>query len=605
MTDFFSELKRRRVYQSAAIYAVVAWGLAQAVDFVAARLFMPEWVSTLTAIVFIVGFPVAIFLAWVFDIESDGVRRVGIGSVKGLTSITAALVLLVGGTALIYAIVWPRHEAVQAEMIADANSIAVLPFSLQGQQEGNEYLSDGIAEEILYALGSLTDLRVAARTSSFSFKGQSKTASEISKALNVRHVVEGTIRLVGDRLRVQVSLVRGDTDLPLWSQTYEQMASDVFDVQEDIAAKIADAVRVEMGAKEVGDRPRFRVQTENTEAYRLYLQGRFLWHQRGADNIVSAVTFFEQALALEPEFAAAWAGLGSALVTAATYGASIENNFERSAAAARKAIELDNTLGEPYGSLAQMEMNARTYAEAERLIRKGIELSPQNTTLRLWHATYLIQFGRSLDASKQIELALSRDPAYPIMYANIGMSNFQMGNLDVSRAYFDKAWQFGVRPYFMWVALFQVMIEQRDFAAAEAWFEVLPRSRVPEQDRLQESANRAWLAHMQAQTTETRVALDSALDEYTGLPRFDGNEVVNIFASIGDVDAAFELYRRMIDERRHIDRATPWFPALASLRKDPRIMEVFTALNLVEYWREVEWPDNCGPGENADVVCFR
>lgn len=105
MADLLSELKRRRVYQSAAIYAVVAWGLAQAVDFVAARLFMPEWVSTLTAIVFIVGFPVAVFLAWVFDIEPGGVRRVGIGSVKGLTSIVAAVVLLVGGTALIYAIV--------------------------------------------------------------------------------------------------------------------------------------------------------------------------------------------------------------------------------------------------------------------------------------------------------------------------------------------------------------------------------------------------------------------------------------------------------------------------------------------------------------------
>ena len=157
----------------------------------------------------------------------------------------------------------------------------------------------------------------------------------------------------------------------------------------------------------------------------------------------------------------------------------------------------------------------------------------------------------------------------------------------------------------MWVALFQVMIEQGDFAAAEAWFEFLPRSRVPERDRLQESANRAWLAHMQAMTMETRVAVDSALSEYTGLPRFDGNEVVNIFASIGDVDAAFELYRRMIDERWHIDRATPWFPALASLRKDPRMMEVFTALNLVEYWREVEWPDTCGPGENDEVVCFR
>ena len=605
MTDFFSELKRRRVYQSAAIYAVVAWGLAQAVDFVAARLFMPEWVSTLTAIIFVVGFPVAIFLAWVFDIGANGIRRTGVGSVKGLTSIVAAVVLLFGGTTLIYAIVWPRHEAVQAELIAEANSVAVLPFSLQGQQEGNEYLSDGIAEEILYALGSLTDLRVAARTSSFSFKGQNKTANDISKALNVRHIVEGTIRLVGDRLRVQVSLVRGDTDLPLWSQTYEQLADDVFDVQEDIAAKIADAVRVEMGAKEVGDRPRFRVRTENSEAYRLYLQGRFLWHQRGPNNIVSAVAFFEQAIALEPEFAGAWSGLGSALMTSGTYGAGIENHFSKAAEAATKAIALDDKLGEPYGTLAQMEMNARNYEAVERLIGKGIALSPQNTSLRLWYATYLIQFGRSHDASKQIEIALQRDPAYPILYANIGMSNFQMGNLDIARENFDKAWKFGVRPYFMWFALHQVMLAQQDYDGAEAWLGQMPIDRNPERGRMREAVNGAWLAHLRDQLPETRIALDKTLGAYINFPHGDRGEIVYILATVGNVDGAFGFYRRQIDGEQHIDRATPWLPALAPLRKDPRIMELFTELRLIEYWREVEWPDKCGPGENDEVVCFR
>ena len=186
MAGFFSELKRRRVYQSAVIYAVAAWGLAQVIDFVAERLFMPEWVPTLTAIVFIVGFPVAIFLAWIFDIGPDGIRRTGIGSIKGVGSIIAAVVMLVGGTALIYTMVWPRHEAAIDETIADANSVAVLPFRVQGQVTGNEYLSEGIAEEILFALGTLTDLRVAARTSSFSFQGQQQTASDISRALNVR-----------------------------------------------------------------------------------------------------------------------------------------------------------------------------------------------------------------------------------------------------------------------------------------------------------------------------------------------------------------------------------------------------------------------------------
>jgi TolB-like protein len=521
MSGFFSELKRRRVFRSAGIYAVAAWGLAQVVDFVAERLFMPPWVSTITAIIFVVGFPVAIFLAWVFDIGPDGIRRTGAGSVKGVGSIIAAIAMLAGGTALIYAIVWPRYENMQDEIIADANSIAVLPFVLQGQTDDNEYLSDGIAEEILFALGTLTDFRVAARTSSFSFKDENKSAGDISRALNVRHIVEGSIRLAGDILQVRVSLIRGDTGLQLWSQRYEQPADNVFQVQEDIAAQIADAVRIEMGGDEVGERPRFRVQTENTEAYRLYLQGRFLWHQRGRDNIIAAVAFFEQTIELEPDFAAAWAGLASALTTAGTYGTGIRDNFSKAGDAARKAIELDDKLGEPYGTLAQLEMNAGNYALVEEQIAKGIALAPQNTTLRLWHATYLIQFGRALDANKQIAIALERDPAYPIMYANFGFSSFIMGNLDVAAEYMQKAWQLGVRPYFIWIAMFQIYIALEDFETAEAWLESAPPRRDKEYGEVESNLNRAWIVQMRDRSAGTQLALEAALNNLKAFSNYD------------------------------------------------------------------------------------
>ena len=184
MSRFFDELKRRRVYQSAAIYAVAAWGLAQVVDFIAERLFLPDWIPTLTAIVFIVGFPVAIFLAWTFDIGSSGIRRTGAASIRGVASLSIAVVMLVGGTALIYSVVWPSRGAPDVKMDeAPLNSIAVLPFSTFGDASNDEYLSDGIADEILYALSSLKDLRVAARTSSFSFKGKDMGIEEVSEAL--------------------------------------------------------------------------------------------------------------------------------------------------------------------------------------------------------------------------------------------------------------------------------------------------------------------------------------------------------------------------------------------------------------------------------------
>ena len=139
----------------------------------------------------------------------------------------------------------------------------------------------------------------------------------------MRNVVEGSIRMTGDRLTVRVSLVQADTGFPLWSESYERFAEDVFSVQQEIADQITAAIRTEMGVAEQGPQPRFRVRTASTEAYRLYLQGRFLWHQRGPDNIRSAIAFFDQAIELDPEFAAAWTGLASALMTSGTYGTGI------------------------------------------------------------------------------------------------------------------------------------------------------------------------------------------------------------------------------------------------------------------------------------------
>ena len=150
MAGFFGELKRRRVYQSAAIYAVAAWGLAQVVDFVAERLFLPDWVPTITAIVFVIGFPVVIFLSWGFDLGKDGLRRAEPYSARGLLTISAALLMLIGGTALVYSIVWPRQQQSEALVHSslDANSIAVLPFTMIGAEGESDYISEGIAEEI-------------------------------------------------------------------------------------------------------------------------------------------------------------------------------------------------------------------------------------------------------------------------------------------------------------------------------------------------------------------------------------------------------------------------------------------------------------------------
>lgn len=604
MAGFFSELKRRRVYQAAAIYAVAAWGLAQVVDFVAERLFMPAWLPTVTAIVFIVGFPVAIFLAWVFDLGPNGIQRTGIGSIKGVTSIVAAVVMLVGGTFLVYAVVWPKHDAAVDAAVADANSVAVLPFTFHGQPH-DQYLSDGIAEEILFALSSLTDLRVAARTSSFSYRDQSRTAADITRELGVRHVVEGTIRLLGDRLRVTASLVRGDTNLELWSQSYEEPIDDIFKVQEDIAARVAEAVRIQMGAAAVGERPRFRAVAETSEAYRLYLQGRFLWHQRGADNIRSAIVFFEQALDREPEFAGAWAGLASAYMTAQTYGAEIEDRLDKAARAARRATALDPALGEPYATLAQLEVLARNFAAAERLFTEGVRLSPQNTSLRLWYATMLISCGRSSDANKQAAIALQRDPAYPILHANFGFSSFQLGRLDVAKTEMETAWDLGVRPWFMWHGILDILVEQGAYDAAIAWFDDMPKLRDAALSKPYVDLERSWVELMARGTTAARSTFEQFLTVYVADPVHGLNRAAYMLASIGEGRRALDMNLRVASQAGQFDFGQWWVPSYSSMRLEPGFKELAEMTRLADYWRETEWPDVCGPGDQDVVVCYR
>jgi len=606
MSGFSEELKRRRVYQSAAIYAVAAWGVVQVIDFLSERLFLPDWIPTLTAIVFVVGFPVAIFLSWTFDIRGDGIHRTEAASIRGVASLSLAFAMLFGGTALVYSIVWPRHDVSETAVIeAPPNSIAVLPFTTLGDVDSSEYLSDGIAEEILYALSSLQDLHVAARTSSFSFKGKGLGIAEVSKALNVRNVLEGSIRIVGKRLNVRVRLIRADSGFALWSESYDRLAEDVFDVQEDIAANIADAIRNEMGIAASSVRPRFRIQTTDSEAYRMYLQGRFLWHQRGPENIRSAVEFFNQAIQKDPEFAAAWAGLASAYSTAGTYGAGIENNFEKGKEAAEHAIELDDQLGEPYGPLAQIHINADEFLEAELLFEQGLKITPKNSSLRLWTATMMINVGRADDAIRQVSLVIENDPAYPVLRANFGISNFISGNLDTAGDNFDAAWRLGLRPRFMWQGTLFLHLAKEDYDTAEEWMASRPAYSDEEIDSANIDIYRAWITTMRAPGAQNRSHVAELLDKALDNNQINSNLAAYVFASIGQADRALDVMSDLLLAGRYLNQGSLWLPGMKSVRAHERFTALADALGLVDYWQNVAWADQCGPSEDGGVQCFR
>jgi tetratricopeptide (TPR) repeat protein len=337
----------------------------------------------------------------------------------------------------------------------------------------------------------------------------------------------------------------------------------------------------------------------------MYLQGRFLWHQRGPENIRSAVEFFNRAIEKEPDFAAAWAGLASAYLTAGTYGAGIENNFEKARDAAERAIELDGQLGEPYGSLAQIHINANRFGEAERLFEQGLQLTPKNSSLRLWMATMMIKVGRANEAIEHVSLIIDSDPAYPILRANFGMSNFISGNLDTTRENFEAAWQLGLRPRFMWQGMLFLCLADENFDAADEWLASRPAHQDEEINAAHLEIYRAWIAARRAPTVQNRVLVAELLNKALDNKQIDLNLAAYAFADVERPDRALDILLDLASTGRNVDQGPLWLPGMKSVRAHERFTEFANALGLVDYWRSVAWADQCGPLENGGVQCFR
>ncbi len=294
---------------------------------------------------------------------------------------------------------------------AEQASIAVLPFINMSADTENEFFADGITEEIINALSQIERLHVAARTSSFFFKGKHPDMRQVGKQLNVRTVVEGCVRKAGDRLRITAQLVNVADGYHLWSQRYDRELKDVFAIQDEIARSIAERLKLSLE----GDQPEQLVKagTKNLEAYQLYLKGRALLYRRGR-AIWQAAECFDRAVSLDPDYALAWAGVADAYTTIGYYGfARPESSMAKGMEAARRAVTLNPSLAEAHNALAMASlMGAWDKAQAEREFLRALELNPRYIQARDWYALFYLQFseGRLAEGVVQAKLALEADP---------------------------------------------------------------------------------------------------------------------------------------------------------------------------------------------------
>jgi TolB-like protein/lipoprotein NlpI len=425
------KMKERNVFRVGMAYIVAAWVLVQVMDIILQNFAAPDWILQLLVFFCFAGFPFALWLSWTFALTPDGLRKeVHINRStmdapnqgKKLDFVIMALLAVVVGLVSFerfmpqapqlpaaQAVAEPEPEPVPSGPILD-NSIAVLPFVNMSADPGQEYFSDGISEELLNVLTQVDGLHVASRTSSFAFKGDSRGIQQIARQLRVANILEGSVRKVGDRLRVTAQLIDADTDVHLWSDSFDREMTDIFQVQDEIANAIVSALTVELG---VGlQAVNVATATSNLDAYDLYLRAREMFIAR--ENLPTSWTILERATHLDPAFARAWETLAAVHSVATSWFPEDGMNHESLAlAAARRALELDPSLSMPHAVIGMKhQTTGEGYPGAIAHLGQALENDPHNATAWLWRGITYKDMGYLEKALPDFEQCLEIDPAY-------------------------------------------------------------------------------------------------------------------------------------------------------------------------------------------------
>jgi TolB-like protein/Tfp pilus assembly protein PilF len=459
---FFAEVKRRNVYKVAVAYAVIAWLLMQVASQIFPFFEIPNWAVRLVVLLLIIGFPIALVIAWAFEATPEGIKRTEAADAAGQRSRGGAwiYVVLIGAALSVGLFFLGRYTASRKQTESaelPTKSIAVLPFENLSEEKGNAYFADGIQEEILTRLAKIADLKVISRTSTQQFQSKPANLSEIAKQLGVANILEGSVQRSADQVRVNVQLIKAATDAHLWADTFDRKLTDIFAVESDIATTIAETLQAKLTGSErsaIAKRP-----TANTEAYELYLKGRFFWNKRTGADLRTAIEYFNQALGKDPSYALAYAGLADSYDVLHTYGAaSPADSMPQAKAAAKKALELDDTLAEAHTSLAAV-LNDYDFDFEQSLkeFERAIQLNPNYATAHHWLSdgplSALGQFDRAVAEGRR---AVELDPLSLVINATLGQDYFTARRYDEAIAQLRKTIEMDARFYYAHWELGQV-----------------------------------------------------------------------------------------------------------------------------------------------------
>ena len=576
-------------------YIVSSWLLVQVADLVLENIGSPDWVMQTIMLVLVLGFPVVVFFSWAYEVTPEGIKRESeidrSQSIRHHTgrkldrAIVAVLVLALGYFAYDKFVLGPQRASELVEGMKQAateqaavatdvpaepdNSIAVLPFVNMSSDEEQEYFSDGLSEELLNLLAKIPELHVAARTSSFSFKGKDLEVTEIASRLKVAHVLEGSVRKHNQQLRITTQLIRADNGYQLWSETYDRQLDNVFEIQEEIAIAVVDALKITL----LGEAPKTR--KTDTAAYQLFLEGQYLKRQISGESLLNAIEAFNQAVEIDPTYAPAWAELADTYIWT---GGSEKFSREEGHALADQAIEKAISIDPDYAFAYYVRGISWIFSKNEfnrgiEDFKHALELEPDNAFLIAAMGKGAFVTGQFDLAIAQYQEALALEPIVPEFYWFIGKAYLSSGRLDEAEASFRKLLDLSPDSYGI-LDLWETLFLMGELEAALAQLAALDYTTAP--------------------LSITHYALGNRVkaDEYLAKLIENSGEsypfgIARVYGYRGDKDKTFEWLNNTLEKGNQFTTFILGDTALHSVHSDPRWPPFLENLGLLEFWLEM------------------
>jgi len=598
--SLYNELKRRNVFRVAIAYLAGAWLLIEVAGTLFPAFGIPDWVFRFLVIVFALGFLPALIISWAYELTPEGLKRekdvLRDASITHITArrmdgITIGLIVVALAFILVDRI-WldPRNAEQSADSIVvttgheqtfepeatgpqyPPNSIAVLPFVNMSDDAGNEYFSDGISEELLNVLAKVPGLRVISRSSAFSFKGKNYDIPTVAAQLNVAHVLEGSVRKVGNQVRITVQLIETRSDSHLWSETYDRTLDGIFAIQDEIALSVVKQLRITL----LGETAPKVIMT-NPEAYTLFLQSRHVDDRYTRAALEQAELLLKEALAIDPNFAPAWTDLGDVYRGQEDFDRPMVESKALARAAFQQALTIDPSYAPAYASLGMLVRTNYNFAAADQYFQQALQLNSGIARPFLAASSLMRTFGRFDKSIDLAQKAIALDPVRSAAYTNLGYTYYYALRFDEAAIAFSKALSLSPERPRAHFYLGRVLLEQGELQAALA---VMQKEPVV----VYRITGRALVHHALENREVSRKALAELIDNWGEVAAF---QIAEVYAYLGENDAAFKWLQKAYDTQDAGLVVLLGNPLFAKLTSDTRYHSFVEKLGLLPYWQEM------------------